>query len=70
MPRATDDLRAMFASDEVALDALGFDKNCLSERFTMMNFTIIPKAGVKPTPHELCAVDYLFQEWDYGFDFQ
>lgn len=68
MPRATDDLRAMFPTDDAALDALGFDKDCLSERFTMMNFTIKPKPGVKPTPNELCAVDYLFQEWDYAYE--
>ena len=63
MPQATDELRAKFPGwDSEALAVL--DAN-----FTVSSGGVIrPKAlGYQPTEREDDAIDYLFQEWDYGY---
>lgn len=64
MPQASDELRAKFPGhDEEAFKVL--EENFVVRRDGM----IVPKVkGYKPTPREDDAIDYLFHEWDYGYD--
>jgi hypothetical protein len=61
MPKATSHLRAKFDSDAAAFAVLG-------DNFTNMHGVISPRAGYKPTDADHDAIDYLFQEWDYGYE--
>jgi hypothetical protein len=63
MPQATDELRAEFPGhDSEAMDVL--DAN-----FTQTKFVYRKKdRAYQPTPREWAAINYLFQEWDYGYE--
>jgi len=64
MPQATDELRAKFPGwDAEALQVL-------ETNFTVGEDGVIRKKlpAYAPTPREFDAIDYLFQEWDYGYD--
>ena len=61
MPQATDQLREEWADDAVAMDYLKAAGYRLTRRWTW----IVPPNHL-PTEKELRAVDYLFQEWDFG----
>lgn len=61
MPQAPDHLRAKFADDSAAFEALGFNFFCLP------GGVIYPKEGYVPNAHEWDAIDYLIMEWDYGY---
>ncbi len=45
-------------------NALGF----LGGRFKCVDGLIRPLSGTIPTAEELEAIDYLFLEWDFGYD--
>lgn len=63
MPQATDELRSKFPGwDSEALDVL-------RPNFTVArNGVIRPKtSNYEPTERESDAIDYLIQEWDYGY---
>lgn len=65
MPQASEELRAKFPGD----DAEAWD--VLKENFNDTAGVIYPKVeGYKPTEREDDALDYMFYEWDYGFDFK
>ena len=64
MPQATDELRAKFPGDDgEALDVL-------EQNFVVDRTGVIRKkdSAYKPTDREFDAIDYLFQEWDYGYE--
>lgn len=63
MPSASDELRAKFPGwDQEALAVL-------EEHFIDDAGLIRPKVyGYVPTDREREAIDYLFYEWDYGYD--
>lgn len=63
MPQASSELRAKFPNgDTEALDVIEVN-------FTESKGLITPKvAGYIPTDRESDAIDYLFQEWDYGYE--
>jgi hypothetical protein len=69
MPQASDELRSEFHDDLAAFAALGdvgvntFD----SPRFGLKDFIFFPKSGVIPTAVEERAIQYLCDEWDYGY---
>lgn len=63
MPQATDELRDKFPDyDGEALEVI-------KEHFTVDRTGIIRKKdpNYDPTEREWDAIDYLFQEWDYGY---
>lgn len=64
MPQATPELAAKFpGGDTEALQVI--KANFVVPR----GFVIHPKVkGYKPTEREDDAIDYLFHEWDYGYD--
>jgi len=64
MPQATDELREKFpGSDSEALEVIA--TNFLVDRGGVIRKRD-PK--YKPTVREYDAIDYLFQEWDYGYN--
>lgn len=62
MPQASEELRAMFEDDRKAFDVL-------KENFVdTTGFVIRPRVdGYKMTEREGYAIDYLCDEWDYGY---
>jgi hypothetical protein len=63
MPQASDELRAKFPGwDEEALAVLEVN-------FTEKAGIFRPKVkGYEPTLREDDALDYMFHEWDYGYE--
>jgi hypothetical protein len=63
MPQATDDLRAKFPGwDAEALEVL-------AENFTDTRGVFRKKnPAYQPTEREWEAINYMFQEWDYGYE--
>ncbi len=62
MPQATDELRAIWGiSEEKAFEQLG-------DNFVVDNGIIRPKLNYVQTDKDLSAIDFLFQEWDYGYE--
>lgn len=62
MPQASDELRAKFPTDRDAFAVLG-------DRYSYDQGGMIHRhIGVTPTEHELEAIQYLVEEWDYGTD--
>lgn len=61
MPQATNDLKKRWLSDGCALSQLG-------KNFTYSAGIIRPVLGYTPTADDISAIDYLFQEWDYGYE--
>lgn len=63
MPQASDELRAKFpGSDQEALEVL-------SANFIETKFVFRKKdAAYVPTRREWEAIDYLFHEWDFGYE--
>ncbi len=62
MPQATDELRSQWSDDGVAFEAI-------RTNYTVNRGGIIyPRQdGYKGTSTEYSAIDYLCQEWDYGY---
>jgi hypothetical protein len=61
MPQATKELRDQWEDDSVALAQLGTN-------FTIRAGVIRACAGHEPSPDDFSAIDYLCQEWDYGYE--
>lgn len=62
MPQATPDLRARWADDSTALGHL-------HGRYLVGRGGVIqPLVGTVPTSDDYSAIDYLIQEWDYGYN--
>lgn len=63
MPQATSELQVLWGtSDEKALDQI-------LPNFTISRGGIIrPKLNYVQTDKDLSAIDFLFQEWDYGYE--
>lgn len=62
MPQASDELRAMFEDDSVAWEALG--QNFYDDRGMIRR----KDKTARPTDHQFNAIDYLCDEWDYGWE--
>lgn len=63
MPQATDELRAKFPEcDSEALDVLEVNFTQTKGIFRKKN------PAYSPTQREWDAIDYMFQEWDYGYE--
>lgn len=60
MPRASDYLRQKWGSHEQAYEQL-------RPNFTDDRGVLRPKAGYTPTAEDYSAIDYLCDEWDYGY---
>lgn len=62
MPQAPSHLRVMFEDDSAAWAVL-------AENFRDDRGMIRPKVkGYRATAQEDCAIDYLWLEWDYGYE--
>lgn len=61
MPQATKDLKDRWLDDGCALTQLG-------KNFTYHAGIIRPVPGHTPTDDDFSAIDYLVQEWDYGYE--
>jgi hypothetical protein len=62
MPQASDELSARWTSDS-ALELIQRDNY-----FQIQAGIIRPVKPHVPTAKELDAIDYLFHEWDFGYD--
>jgi len=61
MPQATDELRERWNLNS-ALEVMDVNHVCEHGIFMPRSF------GQAITPEEESAMDYLFQEWDYGYE--
>ena len=68
MPQATPELRQRWHCDACALKALQLAFGPSPRFYLTRGGVIKPRVGVEPTPDELNAIDYLCQEWDYGYE--
>lgn len=63
MPQASPELRAKFpGSDAEAMAVL--EKNFMQSKGIFRK----KEPNYQPTQREWDAIDYMFQEWDYGYD--
>lgn len=60
MPQAPEHLRASWNDFSAWLQ--------LRPNFVERSGVILKKPGYKPTEDDFSAIDYLFLEWDYGYD--
>lgn len=61
MPQGPADLHHKWGDCSNALAQLG-------DRFTNTAGVIRPKDGTIPTDEDLSAINYLFLEWDFGYE--
>jgi hypothetical protein len=66
MPQATRELQEKWDHDK-QMDAKAYD-HLRSKDFQLSTGMIIAPPGYTPTDEDYSAIDYLCQEWDYGWD--
>lgn len=67
MPQANEALRSKWHGKDCD-GALAFDKIGSINFIWARGGIIRPVVGYTPNAEELSAIDYLCQEWDYGYD--